>query len=528
MVGGEGDDMPTGYRQVLAHLQQSGAGLSDGQLLARFVAVRDEDAFAALVRRHGPMVLGVCRRVLRDFHNAEDAFQGTFLVLARKAPALTVGESLACWLYRVAYQTALRAGAAAARRRAMERQVEDMPHPEVMPPEAQDWLPLLDRELSRLPEKYRAAIVLCDLEGRTRRDAARLLGIAEGTLSSRLATGRKMLAGRLAKCGVALSGGAVAVVLAQGVASARVSTALVSATAKAAALVVAGRVAAVSTTAVVLMREVMKAMLLKKLRLVAGAVVLVAALGAVGLGYQAGGGSGTAQAAPPDRPRTELEALRRENELLKLNLEVVLEKVRAQEAELRELRPRGEWGPPRRDSGLPRGSGGMAPGGMGMPGMPGGGMRPPGAGMSPAGGGGPPGMMPPGGGRGGYGGLGGPGPGAGKMPPGTGVPPRGGYGGPGPGAGGMQPGAGGPGAGGMQPGAGGPGGAPGGMSRTPTGPGTPGGLVADPVQEAESALKALREAKDPEGRRRATEALERALQKLKQQTKPQAGPRQSQ
>src|SRR5215475_577835 len=102
--------MATGLKQVLEHLQWGGAGLSDGQLLARFVAARDEAAFAALVRRHGPMVLGVCRRVLRDFHHAEDAFQATFLVLARKAPSLTVGESLACWLYRVAYQTALRAG----------------------------------------------------------------------------------------------------------------------------------------------------------------------------------------------------------------------------------------------------------------------------------------------------------------------------------------------------------------------------------------------------------------------------------
>jgi len=485
--------MPTGYRQVLAHLQQGGGGLSDGQLLARFAAARDEAAFATLVRRHGPLVLGVCRRVLHDFHHAEDAFQATFLVLARKAPSLTVGESLACWLYRVAYQTALRAGAALARRRAMERQVEDMPHPEVLPAEAHDWLPLLDRELSRLPEKYRAAIVLCDLEGRTRREAARLLRVAEGTLSSRLATGRKMLARRLARCGVALSGGALALVLAQGAASAAVSAGLVSATARAAALVVAGQVAAVSTTAAVLMREVMKAMLMKKLRLVAGAVVLVAALGLVGLGYQAGGGSGTAQAAPPDKPRSELEALRHENELLKINLEVVLEKVRAQEAELREFRAhRGDGGTrPGTGPGVP-GMGGPA-GMMGMPGAPGGGAGPMGPGP-----GGPGGMMGPGGGPmgGGPGGMnsggsGGMAPGAGHGPPSGGAPMGG--------SGGSE------------------------MRRAQPGAGTP-GRTTDPVQEAESALKALREARDEEGKRRATDALERALEKLKQQAKPGAGP----
>jgi hypothetical protein len=181
--------------------------------------------------------------------------------------------------------------------------------------------------------------VACDLEGRTRKEAARLLGVSEGTLSSRLARGRSLLAKRLTKCGVVLSGGALAVSLSHEGASAAVTTALVSSTARAAALVAAGQVGAVSTTALLLMKGVMKAMLLKKLRVVAGAVVVLLALGAVGLVYQAAG-SGSAQAAPPDKPRNELEALRRENELLKLNLEVVLEKVRAQEAELREFRAR--------------------------------------------------------------------------------------------------------------------------------------------------------------------------------------------
>jgi RNA polymerase sigma factor (sigma-70 family) len=329
--------MATGLGQVLQHLQQAGGSQTDGQLLARFAATRDEASFAALVRRHGPMVLGVCRRVLGHFHDAEDAFQATFLVLARKAASVVKRESVSCWLHGVAYHTALRAGAAIGRRRARERQVDDMPHPQVAPAEAHDWLPLLDRELSRLPEKYRAAIVLCDLEGRSRREAARLLKLPEGTLSSRLATGRQMLAKRLAGCGVALSGGALAVALSQGAASAQVPLALAGSTVKAAVLVAAGQMAGVSAPAAVLMKGVMKAMLLNRLRLTVGTVMVLAVLGAVGLGYQAGG-SGAAQAAPPDKPVSELEALRRENELLKLNLQVVLEKVRAQENELRPLR----------------------------------------------------------------------------------------------------------------------------------------------------------------------------------------------
>jgi RNA polymerase sigma factor (sigma-70 family) len=236
--------MATGLRQVLEHLRQGCGGQSDRQLLARFLAARDEAAFAALARRHGPMVLGVCRRVLRDFRHAEDAFQATFLVLARKAASLVVGESLGCWLYGVAYRTALQASVLDARRRSRERPMKDMPQPEALPGEARDWRPLLDRELSLLPQKYQAAIVLCDLEGQSRRDAARRLGVAEGTLSSRLARGRALLAKRLAARGLALSGGALAVALAGGGASAALPAALVWSTAGAAALVAAGRVAA--------------------------------------------------------------------------------------------------------------------------------------------------------------------------------------------------------------------------------------------------------------------------------------------
>jgi RNA polymerase sigma-70 factor (ECF subfamily) len=291
--------MATRLRQVIGQLEQAGGAIPDGQLLGRFVATRDEPSFAALVRRHGPMVFGVCRRILHDFHDAEDAFQATFLVLARKAPALVVGESLACWLYGVAYRTALEAQAMSARRRTHEKLVSNLPHPAVMPAEVADWRPLLDRELNLLPEKYRAAIVLCNLEGRPRREAARLLGIGGGTLSSRLAPARGLLARRLARCGVALSAGALAVVIGEGDVSAAPPAALILSTARAGALVAAGQVAAVSTPAVLLMKGVMKAMLMKKLRLVVGTVILVLALGAAGIGYQATGGWGIANAAPP-------------------------------------------------------------------------------------------------------------------------------------------------------------------------------------------------------------------------------------
>jgi RNA polymerase sigma factor (sigma-70 family) len=163
----------TGLRKVLEQLHRAlpaPGGQPDGDLLTHFIATRDEAAFAALVRRHGPMVLGVCRRLLRNDHDAEDAFQATFLVLARRAGSVLNRESVGSWLYGVACRTARQAAAANARRRARERQVENMPHPEVAPAEAQDWLALLDQELSRLPEKYRAAVVLCDLGGCPRRE----------------------------------------------------------------------------------------------------------------------------------------------------------------------------------------------------------------------------------------------------------------------------------------------------------------------------------------------------------------------
>jgi RNA polymerase sigma factor (sigma-70 family) len=279
---------------------------ADGQLLERFLASRDEAAFEALVRHHGRMVLGVCRRVLGNHHDAEDAFQATFLVLVRKAASVRRRAAVGSWLYGVAYRTALEAKGRLARRRVRERQVRDMLQPTAEPEEAlRELLPVLDRELSRLPEHYRSAVVLCDLEGKTRGEAARLLGVPESTLSGRLTTARRLLAKRLARYGPAFAGGALAAALAQGAASACVPAPLIVSTTRAATLVAAGNPAAAGKAAV-LAEGVLKTMFVTKLRMTVGVALVAVALGAAGLVYEAGGGSGTAQAAGPEgKPPTE-------------------------------------------------------------------------------------------------------------------------------------------------------------------------------------------------------------------------------
>src|SRR5207249_2619573 len=195
-----------------------GDTLTDGELLARFLRSRDHDALAALVRRHASMVWGVCCRLL-NHHDAEDAFQATFLVLVRKA-ADVPRQAVANWLYGVARQTAVRLRATAAKRGRRETQVVNMPEPTVAEVRDADLQFELDEELSRLPDHYRGVIVLCDLEGMTRREAARQLGIPEGSVASRLTRARVMLAKRLTQRGVVFVGGSVAAVLSAGSASA--------------------------------------------------------------------------------------------------------------------------------------------------------------------------------------------------------------------------------------------------------------------------------------------------------------------
>jgi len=265
-------------------LLREGEGLTDGQLLEDYISRRDEAAFAALVRRHGKMIWGVCCRVLRNHHDAEDAFQATFLVLVRRAASISSRELLANWLYGVAHQTALKARATAAKRKGRERQVTEMPEPALTQQDQwRDLQPVLDEELSRLPDRYRGVIVLCDLEGKTRKEAAGQLGCPEGTVASRLVRARTMLAKRLTQRGVASSGGALATVLAQQAASA-VPNSVVGSTIKAASLLAAGKAAAtgaISLTVAALMEGVMKAMLVTKLR---AAIAVVLILGFVATG----------------------------------------------------------------------------------------------------------------------------------------------------------------------------------------------------------------------------------------------------
>jgi RNA polymerase sigma factor (sigma-70 family) len=234
--------MPTSVIERIRRVVGDGVGLRDGELLGRYVDRRDESALAALVHRHGPMVWGVCRRHLTH-HDAEDAFQATFIVLVRKAASVAQREAVGNWLYGVAHQTALQARRSAARRRAREVQVTEMPDAEAPQQRWAGLQPLLDEELSRLPDHYRTVIVLSDLEGRTRKEVAAQLGCPEGTVASRLVRARAMLAKRLTQRGVALSGGALAVVLPQGTESAGVPAAVVASTIQAASLCAAGRAA---------------------------------------------------------------------------------------------------------------------------------------------------------------------------------------------------------------------------------------------------------------------------------------------
>lgn len=268
--------------------------MTDEQLLGTYIDRRDDAAFEDIVRRHGPMVWRVCRRLVSAHQDAEDAFQATFLVLVRKARSIARRDLLGNWLYGVAYQTALKARAVAARRRMRERQVTAMPEPEARSEEVRvhDWQPLLDKALSGLPHKYRAAIVLCDLEGLTYKEAAGRLGWPQGTLSVLLMRARRMLARRLkSKDGLAPDVEAVTDVLAEAGAPAPMPASLVVATVGAANLFAAGQAAAagaLSANVAALTEGVLKAMLFTKLK-VAAAIVLLATVctGAGLLGYSA-------------------------------------------------------------------------------------------------------------------------------------------------------------------------------------------------------------------------------------------------
>src|SRR5262249_12014361 len=181
--------------------------------LRRYATLRDEAAFALLVRRHGPMVLAVCRRVLGRSHDVEDAFQATFLVLARRAASLARPGRRAHWLYGVAARTAPTAPSVAARRRAREKPLDGLEFPKPADPALPGLAAVLDEEISRLPAKYRSAFILCYLQGKTTAEAGQELHCPRGTVLSRLAWARERLRGRLTRRGVGLTGVALAAAL---------------------------------------------------------------------------------------------------------------------------------------------------------------------------------------------------------------------------------------------------------------------------------------------------------------------------
>jgi RNA polymerase sigma factor (sigma-70 family) len=249
--------------------------LSDRQLLERFTTGQDAEAFTLLVRRHGPLVWGVCRWVLHNWHNAEDAFQATFVVLARKAGSIRNQETVGGWLYRVAYRTAMKARAQAVTRQKHERQ-SDRPSADPLDElTGRELLAVLDEELLRLPASYREPLVLCYLEGQTRDQAARQLAWSLRTLKRRLEQGKKLLATRLARRGLTLSAGLLVVRFEPSAATAAVLPRLAGLAVKQALQVGAGKGAGGSTPATALAETVVKGMAAAKLRAVIACLLVV-------------------------------------------------------------------------------------------------------------------------------------------------------------------------------------------------------------------------------------------------------------
>lgn len=257
------------------------ADLPDGQLLERFADQREEAAFAALLLRHGSMVLHVCRRVLGRIHDAEDVFQATFLMLARKAGSIRKRDSVGCWLHGVAYRLAVRARGQARSRQARERQAANPRRAGAALGAA--WLEVqsvLDEELQRLPAKYRDVLVLCYLEGQTQEEVACRLGCPLGTVRSRLARARTVFQKRLVRRGLTASAGALASALLAGAASAELPATLLRLTLQAALPFAAGRTPGgqASAQAVLLAEGGLKVVSAAKLKLALTAIAAAAAL----------------------------------------------------------------------------------------------------------------------------------------------------------------------------------------------------------------------------------------------------------
>jgi RNA polymerase sigma factor (sigma-70 family) len=312
---------PTGtlHRQLRTAFNLGAIGdLTDGQLLERFATRRDEAAelaFAALVERHGRMVLRVCRHAAGDVHDAEDSFQATFLILVKQARSLWVQDSLGPWLHRVAHRVATRARLSGARLRDHERRAAAA-RPAVAREQGagDDLAALLHEEVDRLPERYRVPIVLCDLQGVTHEKAARHLGWPVGTVKTRLARGRELLRGRLTRRGVGPPAGLMLPEkLLNGALSLRAGEfvlpgTLVESTVRAATLVAAGKplaIGVISSRVAILISEVLKTMVVTKLKL-ASVVVLIGTAGAAAVLAQQGNRSDSNRAR--DRPQSQAPA----------------------------------------------------------------------------------------------------------------------------------------------------------------------------------------------------------------------------
>jgi RNA polymerase sigma factor (sigma-70 family) len=311
--------MATTLAGVLNNLRRSfrrqASGLADGQLLASFVTRRDETAFATIMDRHGPMVLGVCRRVLQNEADAEDAFQSTFLVLARKAASIQPLSMVGNWLHGVAHTTALKARAMRAKRLAKEREAAAQARPNVAMETWRQLETLLDQELRALPEKYRSAIVLCDLEGKSIKEAGGQLGCPTATIGTRLSRGRSLLARRLARQGLAFTPIALVMALSQNAVKANMASCLAIKTCEAAVLfATVGSDGLVSARVASLTQAILRMMLLTRLKIGMGVLAIVLLIGTV-VGFQVtartlGNGVSPAEKFPRQAPIVDGEQTR--------------------------------------------------------------------------------------------------------------------------------------------------------------------------------------------------------------------------
>jgi RNA polymerase sigma factor (sigma-70 family) len=289
MVGGQQNPVMRYLRRLAG--APPGGDPSDEELLRRFAIQHDEAAFTAILEKYGPMVFGVCRRLLRNRQDAEDAFQATFLVLARKAGSLARPGLLAAWLYGVANRTALRARSTAVQRQLHEKQVMAIQASKsVQPLGTDDFKELLDEEVNRLPAKYRSPIILCYMCGKTNEEASRELGCAPGTIYSRLARAREMLRSRLTRRGITLSAAALATALSETASKAVVPPLLIHGTVQSALILAAGKGlagGAISTSVFTLTKGVQQAMFINTLKIVLALSLTATVILGAGVGWLA-------------------------------------------------------------------------------------------------------------------------------------------------------------------------------------------------------------------------------------------------